>query len=74
MTEIRTAELAFTQSEASELLVPLALPPDDVDTLWARAEGWAAGLRLAELSLRNHPDPSGFVESFAGDDRAVSDY
>jgi LuxR family maltose regulon positive regulatory protein len=74
MTEIRTADLAFTQSEASELLVPLALPPDDVETLWARAEGWAAGLRLAELSLRDHPDPSGFVASFAGDDRAVSDY
>ena len=74
MTEIRTADLAFTQSEASEFLVPLALPPDDVETLWARAEGWAAGLRLAELSLRDHPDPSAFVESFAGDDRAVSDY
>ncbi len=74
MTEIRTADLAFTQSEASEFLVPLALPPDDVETLWARAEGWAAGLRLAELSLRDHPDPSGFVASFAGDDRAVSDY
>ena len=43
-------------------------------TLWARAEGWAAGLRLAELSLRNHPDPSAFVAAFAGDDRAVSDY
>jgi LuxR family transcriptional regulator, maltose regulon positive regulatory protein len=74
MTEIRTADLAFTQAEASELLVPLALPADDVETLWACAEGWAAGLRLAELSLRNHPDPSGFVASFAGDDRAVSDY
>jgi LuxR family transcriptional regulator, maltose regulon positive regulatory protein len=74
MTEIRTADLAFTKSEASQFLVPLALPPDEVDTLWARAEGWAAGLRLAELSLRNHPDPSGFIASFAGDDRAVSDY
>jgi LuxR family transcriptional regulator, maltose regulon positive regulatory protein len=74
MTEIRTADLAFTKSEASEFLVPLALPPDDVETLWARAEGWAAGLRLAELSLRNHPDPGAFIASFAGDDRAVSDY
>ncbi len=74
MTEIRTAELAFTPSEASEFLAPLALPPVDVDTLRARTEGWAAGLRLAELSLRNHSDPSAFVESFAGTDRAVSDY
>jgi LuxR family transcriptional regulator, maltose regulon positive regulatory protein len=74
MTEIRTADLAFTKSEASEFLVPLALPSDAVETLWARSEGWAAGLRLAELSLRNHPDPSAFIASFAGDDRAVSDY
>jgi LuxR family transcriptional regulator, maltose regulon positive regulatory protein len=74
MAEIRIADLAFTKSEASEFLVPLALPADDVDALWARSEGWAAGLKLAELSLRNHPDPSAFVASFAGDDRAVSDY
>jgi LuxR family maltose regulon positive regulatory protein len=74
MTEVRTADLAFTPSEAKDFFAPLALSPDDVDTLWARSEGWAAGLRLAELSLRNHPNPSAFVESFAGDDRAVSDY
>jgi LuxR family maltose regulon positive regulatory protein len=74
MTEIRTGELAFTPSEASEFLAPLALPQVDVDTLWARTEGWAAGLRLAELSLRNHSNQSAFIESFAGTDRAVSDY
>ena len=57
LTEIRAADLAFTRSEASELLAPLELPADDVETLWERAEGWAAGLRLAELSLQDHPDP-----------------
>jgi LuxR family transcriptional regulator, maltose regulon positive regulatory protein len=74
MTEIRAADLAFTPSEATELLAPLALPPDDVETLRARSEGWAAGLRLAEISLRDHPNPSEFVAGFAGDDRAVTDY
>ena len=74
LTEIRAADLAFTPSEAAELLAPLGLLEQDVETLWERAEGWAAGLRLAELSLQDHPDPSEFIAGFAGDDRAVSDY
>ena len=74
LTEIRAADLAFTRAEAGELLGQLELPAAQVETLWTRTEGWAAALRLAELSLQHHPDPSGFVAGFAGDDRAVSDY
>jgi LuxR family transcriptional regulator, maltose regulon positive regulatory protein len=74
MKEIRAADLAFTASEASEFLAPLELRPDDVATLWERCEGWVAGLRLAELSLHDHPDPHAFIKGFAGGDRAVSDY
>lgn len=74
MAEIRATELAFTPAEASEFLAPLHLEPEDVASLWERSEGWAAGLKLAELSLQDHPDPSGFIAGFAGDDRAVSDY
>jgi LuxR family transcriptional regulator, maltose regulon positive regulatory protein len=74
MTEVRAGVLAFTSSEASELLAPLALPAEDIELLWQRSEGWAAGLRLGELSLHDHPDPRAFIAGFAGDDRAVSDY
>jgi LuxR family maltose regulon positive regulatory protein len=74
LMEVRAEDLAFTRSETAELFDPLSLPPAEVETLWARAEGWAAGLRLAELSLHGHPDPAAFVAGFAGDDRAVSDY
>jgi LuxR family maltose regulon positive regulatory protein len=74
LAEIRAAELAFTPAEALELLAPLELEEARVATLWERSEGWAAGLRLAELSLHDHPDPDGFIAGFAGDDRAVSDY
>ena len=42
--------------------------------LWERTEGWAGALRLAALSLREHPQPEAFVDDFAGDDRAISDY
>jgi LuxR family maltose regulon positive regulatory protein len=74
MTEVRAADLAFTPSETAELLAPLNLSEHDLDQLWARTQGWAAGLRLAELSLQDHADPSGFISGFAGGDRAVSDY
>ena len=53
MQEIRAADLAFTPAEASELLAPLELPATDVEALWERSEGWAAGLRIAELSLHD---------------------
>ena len=74
LVEIRAADLAFTEAEADELLGPLELVPADVHALWTRTEGWVAGLRMAELSLEGHPDPSAFVAGFTGDDRAVADY
>ncbi|HKO83910.1 MAG TPA: AAA family ATPase, partial [Actinomycetota bacterium] len=74
--EIRAAELAFTTDEAARLLAShgLALADADLAVVWARTEGWAAGLRLAALSLQDHPDPGGFVAEFAGSSRAVADY
>ena len=37
-------------------------------------KGWAAGLRLAALSLAGHPDPERFVAEFSGSDRTVAEY
>ena len=39
-----------------------------------RTEGWAAGLRLAGLSLRGRDDVAAFVDDFAGSHRFVLDY
>jgi LuxR family transcriptional regulator, maltose regulon positive regulatory protein len=76
LTEIRVAELAFTLEEAAELLAGqgVAVGPADLALLHAHTEGWAAGLRLAALTLRDHPDPGRFIAEFAGDDRSVADY
>ena len=76
LREIRIADLAFTVPETEQLLERLGLHirRDDLRLLWDRTEGWVAGLRLAALSLRGHPDSSAFIHGFAGDDRAVSDY
>ena len=40
----------------------------------ARTEGWAAGLRLAALSLAGHPDPERFAAEFSGSERTVAEY
>jgi LuxR family maltose regulon positive regulatory protein len=42
--------------------------------LHERAEGWAAGLRMAALSLAGHPDPGRFAAEFSGTERTVAEY
>jgi LuxR family maltose regulon positive regulatory protein len=42
--------------------------------LHERTEGWAAGLRLAALSLAGHPDPEVFATGFSGSERTVAEY
>jgi LuxR family transcriptional regulator, maltose regulon positive regulatory protein len=74
--EIGADELALTADEAAKLLAShgLVLTDADLALVWARTEGWAAGLRLAALSLQDHPDPAGFIAGFAGTSRAVADF
>ena len=74
MSEVRAKDLAFTLEEAEEVLRPLDLTGDDVELLWRRTEGWATGLKLAQLSLQGRNDRRAFIEGFAGSDAAVSDY
>ena len=76
LTEIRSSDLAFTGSEAAELLAAHELPLGDAHlaTLCARTEGWAAGLRLAALGLKGCDDRERFLAEFGGDDRVVADY
>jgi LuxR family transcriptional regulator, maltose regulon positive regulatory protein len=76
LTEIRAADLRFTQAEARELLTAagVTLPEPALAMLHERAEGWAAGLRLAALSLADHEDPERFAAEFSGSERTVADY
>ena len=77
LLELRRHDLAFTLDEATTLLERLtgkALPRDHVRVLWERTEGWAAGLQLAGLNLRQHDDADAFVADFGGSDRLVADY
>jgi LuxR family maltose regulon positive regulatory protein len=76
LAEIRAAQLRFTPDETRALLTAagVALPDPVVATLHHRTEGWAAGLRLAALSLAGHPHPERFVAEFSGSDRTVAEY
>ncbi len=77
LAELRAAELRFTPDEAAAMLREAAgadLPDAAVAALAVRAEGWAAGLQLAGLSLRGQEDVAGFVAAFTGSHRYVLDY
>ena len=52
----------------------IALSDEGSARLWERTEGWAAGLRLAAISLAGHPDPERFVAEFSGSERTVAGY
>jgi len=76
LAEIRAADLRFSERETRELLDAsgVALSDAGAALLHQRTEGWAAGLRLAVISLAGHPDPELFVAEFSGSDRTVAEY
>ena len=76
LTEIRGADLRFSLDESRALFeaVGVELPDSALTVLAERTEGWAAGLRLAALSLAGHRDPDGFAAAFAGSERTVAEY
>jgi LuxR family transcriptional regulator, maltose regulon positive regulatory protein len=76
LCEIRADRLRFSLAEAETMLAAADVParPDQVRLLVEETEGWAAGLRLAALSLREAEDPDKFLAGFVGSGRAVSDY
>jgi LuxR family maltose regulon positive regulatory protein len=76
LAEIRAADLRFSERETRELLAAsgIALSEAGAALLHQRTEGWAAGLRLAAISLAGHPDPERFVVEFSGSDRTVAEY
>ncbi|MEU0966020.1 LuxR C-terminal-related transcriptional regulator [Streptomyces sp. NPDC005917] len=76
LTEIRAAELRFTRDEARALLHGAGVQLSDavLAQLIERVEGWAAGLRLAALSLVGHADPERFAAQFSGSERTVAEY
>ena len=76
LTEIRASDLAFSTAEAELLLAQhgSTLPADSLESLTQRTEGWAAGLRLAAISLATRPDPDQFVKELMAEDSPLICY
>jgi LuxR family maltose regulon positive regulatory protein len=76
LSEIRASDLAFTVAEARLLMVQHGVPlsAESLECLTRRAEGWAAVMRLAAISMDGHYDPDQFVKGLIAEDSAVAGY
>src|SRR5260370_3146647 len=76
VAELRAGDLRFTARETRQLLAAseIALSESGATALYERTEGWAAGLRLAVISLRPHSEPERFLDELSGTDRAIGEY
>lgn len=76
LTEIRADELAFTVPEVAQLMSRhgITLSAASLTHLTESSEGWAAGLRMAAMSMAGHPDPERFVRNLIAEDRAITGY
>jgi len=74
--ELRADRLRLSRAEAADLLVLAGqhLTADQLDLLYTRTGGWAAGLRLAALAVAEAGDVDGLLTRFSGDERSVADY
>ena len=76
VTEVRAEDLRFSLDDARALFEVGGVPVADsaLELLHERTEGWAAGLRMAALSLARHPDHERFAAEFSGSERSVAEY
>ena len=78
ITELRSADLRFTLEEASQLLqqtLGAAATDETVALLEESTEGWAVGLQLAAISLRQRRDPAAVARKLAeSSHQLVADY
>ncbi len=76
LTEIGAGDLAFSLAEVGQLLARhgCELSADSLERLTRETEGWAAGLRLAALSMAAHPDPDQLVRELVTEESALTGY
>lgn len=77
VTDIGADELRLTHAEIGQFFertMRLQLSAETIQKLEERTEGWAIGLQLAALSLRNLADPTELLRSFHGDAHYLVDF
>lgn len=77
LIELRQADLALDAASAGTLLeriVGTRVSEATLSAVMDRTEGWAAGVQLTALGLRDQADPERFARNLRGTDRLISDY
>lgn len=76
MNEVRARDLAMELDETTKLVAStLGEPsPELAVRIHARTEGWAAGVRLAALAIRDGADPSALFDRFASSTSSVAEF
>ena len=76
LTELRMADLGFTRDEARAMLAGLGvdLSESAMEAMIGRTQGWAAGLRMAAMSLAHQVDREEAARKLAGDTGTVAEY
>ena len=76
LLEVRDAELRLSRPEVAAVLVEfgIELEGTEVELVTARTEGWAAGVQMAAVSLRDEAVPDQFLAAFANTPRAITDF
>ncbi len=76
LTEVRADDLAFSVPESALLVAEqgITLSTEGLERIVGRTEGWAAGVRLAAISLKGQSDPELFAKEFDCEEIAVTSY
>jgi LuxR family maltose regulon positive regulatory protein len=76
LADIQSADLAFNADEARLLLAQhgCTLSAGSLECLMRQTEGWAAGLRLAAISMAGHADPDRFVTELLAEESVLTSY
>ncbi|MGE5418163.1 MAG: LuxR C-terminal-related transcriptional regulator [Acidobacteriota bacterium] len=76
LMEVLTDDLRFREKEVKLFYQQrnIDLDKEQVKSMGARTEGWAAGLQLALLSIRNAKDLNHFIDKMNGDNRHIAGY
>ena len=74
--EVRDHELRLTRAEVAAVMLAFAveLTGSDVELLTTRTEGWAAGVQMAAVALRDESVPDLFLSDLAKTPRSITDF
>ena len=76
LVEVRDAELRLTPAEVAAVMLKFGIELNEVEVefLTDRTEGWAAGVQMAAVALRDETIPELFLTEFANTPRSITDF